>query len=296
MGNMTEFWIGKTVWLSGATGAWGKEICTQLLKLPVRRVVAFARGEHRVSDLAAFLGADDRIRARLGDVRDPARVLQTMEGADIVIHAAALKRVDAVSHDALEIVKTNILGTLNVVEACIANRPQTALFISSDKAVEAHNIYGGTKFVGEHLWQMGNEYAPTPRQCKFAVLRSGNALGSTGSVLHIWKRQYARGEPLTITDPRMTRFHVTLPDIVALLIDKIPTAEAGQTIIPKLPVYTIGQLAEAYAPGYPVQYIGSRAMGEKREEKLSIDSGDSSFYRPLSVEALREILRKEGWG
>ena len=292
---MHEQWVNKSIWVSGATGAWGTEICKQLLALPVRRVIAFVRGEHRGADLAAFLGADDRLRVRLGDIRDAARVLQTMEGTDVVIHAAALKRVDATSHDALEIVKTNVIGTLNVVEACIQCRPAVALFISSDKAVEAHNIYGGTKFVAEHLWQMGNEYAPTPRQCKFAVLRSGNALGSTGSVLHIWKRQKDEGKPLTITDPRMTRFHITLPDVVAFLLDQIPHLEAGQTIIPAMPTYTIGQLAQAFAPGYPIHYIGSRGMGEKRHEKLTIEGSDSSFHRPLTTKALLDILRKEGW-
>lgn len=290
-----EPWVNKSVWVSGATGAWGTEICKQLLKLPVRRVLAFARGEHRGADLAAFLGADDRLRVRLGDVRDPARVLQSMEGSDLVIHAAALKRVDSASHDALEIVKTNVLGTLNVVEACIERRPSVAVLISSDKAVEAHNIYGGTKFVAEHLWQMGNEYAPPPKACAFSVLRAGNALGSTGSVLWIWKRQKEEGKPLTVTDPSMTRFHITLSDVVAFLLDRIPLLHGGETIIPAMPTYTVGQLAEAFAPGYPMQFIGSRGMGEKKHEKLTIDGRDSSFHRPLSTEALREILTREGW-
>jgi UDP-N-acetylglucosamine 4,6-dehydratase len=293
----SAFWHERSVWVSGATGAWGQEIVKQLLSLPVRRVLAFCRGEHRAADLHEY-SQDDRLRIRLGDIRDRDRVSHALAGADIVIHTAALKRVDTITYNAIEIARTNVDGTASVVEACAAARPEKALFISSDKAVKPLNLYGATKMVAEHLWLAGNSYAPPPRPCRFSVLRSGNALGSTGSVLHIWKSQKKRNLPLTITDPSMTRFHITLGDAVRFLLANIETMEGGEVFIPPMRAYSIEELAAAFVgpgSGYPITIIGSRGMGEKVAEQLTPDGPTSSEVPRIPVPELWRILGEEGW-
>lgn len=290
-----EFWLGKSVFITGATGAWGTELCRQLCELPVRRIVAFYRGEHRGVALAEKLN-DERLRLRLGDVRDVDRLTRASEDCEVVIHAAALKRVDQQSHDAIEIVRTNVLGSVNVLEACITNRPACAVLISSDKAVAPSTSYGATKLTAEYLWLAGNEYARSPEKVatRFIIFRGGNALGSTGSVLHIWKRQQEFGLPLTITVPTMTRFHLTLSEACASVLEAVTKAES-ELYIPDLPAYCIADLAEAFAPGYPVEIVGSRGFGEKEHEVLEIGGPSSAEARRLSVGELQEILREEGW-
>jgi UDP-N-acetylglucosamine 4,6-dehydratase/5-epimerase len=287
------WWKGRSVFVTGSTGAWGQEICRQLLALPVARVVAYARGEHRVAELAEDL-ADDRLRIRLGDIRDAARLRSALTGCDLVIHGAALKRIDAQINSALEIVKTNINGTINMLEACIALRPEKAIFISSDKAVAARNLYGCTKAVGEHVWLAGNDYAPAPHPCRFSVMRSGNALGSTGSVVHIWRKQVQQEKPLTVTDPTMSRFHITLGDAVRFLLESLETATGGEVFIPQMCAYTLRTLYKAFAPGYPFIVIGQRGPGEKQHETITLGGPTSCEVKQLSVEELRGILAQEG--
>lgn len=297
MGIEGQWWDRRTVWVSGTTGAWGTEICKQLLTLPVRRILAYCRGEHRAAELYEKF-QDDRIRIRLGDIRDRRRTIDSMAGADCVVHAAALKRIDTITTNAIETVRTNVDGTICVVDACVAIRPEKALFISSDKAVRPLNLYGATKMVGEHLWLAGNSYAPPPNPCKFSVLRSGNVLGSTGSVVHVWRRQYAQGQPLTLVDPGHTRFHITLSDVVQFLLEKIPLAHGGEIFIPHMRAYSIGDLLRAFLGAqadYPVQRIELRDAGEKRAEQLEPEGRMSSEVTRISVSELRTILRQEGF-
>lgn len=284
-----------SVWVSGATGSWGSEICRQLLAAGIRRVVAYCRGETRAANLVTTLNTD-RVRIRIGDVRDAERVAETIAGCDLVIHAAALKRIDGQVSDNLEMARTNVDGTINVIRACARHRPHRAILISSDKAVLPTTFYGATKMTAEGLWIAGNAYAPPPHPCHFRVFRSGNALGSTGSVLHIWKSQRERGEPLTLTNPDMTRFHITLHDAAANVLRACQDDAGTDIVVPEMPAYTIRSLLLAYAKeDESILTIGSRGFGEKMHEMLSIGGVTSNDVRQLTVDELKEILRAEGW-
>ena len=260
-------WNGAVVWVSGATGAWGQEFCRQLLTWPVAKVIAFARGEHRAAALAETL-RDKRVRVHLGDVRDRQGLRSSLSQATVIIHLAALKRIDSAASSPFEAASVNIDGTRAVIETILERAktgpPVRALYLSSDKACMPTTFYGATKYVAEQLWLGANAYAPQPQAPWFVAARSGNALGSTGSVLEVWQRQLAVGLPLTITDPTMTRFIVTLPAAVLQLLAWLVHAPGGSDEHPgdlyiQHPVaVSIGTLAEAFAPGYPTQVIGRR--------------------------------------
>lgn len=294
-------WDGAVVWVSGATGAWGWEFCRQLLAHPIDKLVAFARGEHRAAALAEAC-PDPRLRIHLGDIRDRHLLQYSLAGVSVVIHLAALKRVDSAAFSPFEVASVNIEGTRAIIESMLALplalRPARGLYLSSDKASMPTTFYGATKYVAEQLWLGANMYSPWPHAPWFVAVRSGNALGSTGSVLEIWRRQFASGKPLTITDPTMTRFIISLPAAVRHLLDWFSRIPGGSSTQPGAPSYlqpvdsvTIGDLAAAFAPGYPTQVIGTRGYGEKRHEMLT-EEGPSSetLERRLTCAQIRELL------
>ena len=297
-------WQQTTAWVSGATGAWGQEFCQQLLLHPIEKLILFARGEHRAADLAARLD-DDRVRVHLGDVRDRARLQTSLAGVTLVIHLAALKRVEAAASSPFEAASVNIDGTRAVIETILALpahlRPARCFYLSSDKACEPTTFYGATKFVAEQLWLGANVYSPRPEPPWFVAARAGNALFSTGSVLEIWSRQRARGEALTITDPTMTRFVTRLQPTVTLMLTWLrfvpggTLAHPGDLYLQHVPAVTLGDLAEAFAPGYPTVVTGRRSPGEKQHEKMFVD-GPSSFEcrQESNSKILKEVLRLAG--
>lgn len=297
---METWWRGKTVFITGATGAWGTEFVRQCLTLPVEKVVAFCRGEHRAHELSGTMGryfsssTMQKLRLLLGDIRDPERLHRALSGVSVLIHCAALKRVETGTYNPGEIFQTNITGTFNVVNAALDCQVSHCLFISSDKAVAPTTTYGATKMVGEELWLGGNVYAPAPAPPHFSVLRSGNVLGSTGSVLPIWRQQRDAGLPLTITDPAMTRFLIRLSDVVAYALACIPQMRGGELFFPPMKAATMGVLAEAFAPGYPTTIIGSRGHGEKHHEIIDLAAPSSQEAQQYTAEELRIILLQEG--
>ena len=284
---MKQFhWDGAVVWVSGATGAWGQEFCTQLLAKPIQKLVAFARGEHRAAALMEKL-QDNRLRVHLGDIRDRRALCSSMNWATVVIHLAALKRIDSAASSPFEAASVNIDGTRAVIETILARSkadcglPARCLYLSSDKACMPTTFYGATKYVAEQLWLGANTYSPAPLSPYFVAARSGNALGSTGSVLEIWRRQFDAGLPLTITDPAMTRFIVSLPIAVRQLLywlEYIPGGSErhpGTLYIQAPQAVSVGTLAEAFAPGYPTTIIGVREQGEKMHEMMSVNGPSS---------------------
>lgn len=294
------WWQEQSVFITGATGAWGTEFVKQCLALPVKKVVAFCRGEHRAHELLATVETSgppdsrDRLRIFLGDIRDPWRLHRALAHMSVVIHCAALKRVETGTYNPGEIFKTNITGTEHLLNAALDRRVEKCLFISSDKAVAPTTTYGATKMVGEELWLGGNIYAPAPSPPHFSVLRSGNVLGSTGSVLPIWRRQRAADLPLTITDPTMTRFLIRLSDVVSYSLSCIPTMRGGECFIPPMKAATLATLADAFAPEWPTTIIGSRGHGEKQHEIIALDALSSEYAPHYTTEELREVLTQEG--
>jgi UDP-N-acetylglucosamine 4,6-dehydratase len=206
------------------------------------------------------------LRYFIGDVRDQPRLRRAMQDVDIVVHAAALKQVPACEYNPMEAVKTNILGTANVVDASIDARVKKVLFLSTDKAVTPVNLYGATKLTAEKLVVASNAYAGD-MQTRLSCVRYGNVVGSRGSVVPIFIRQRENGNQLTITDKRMTRFWLSLEQGVRFVISNIERMHGGEVFVPKIPSTKIIDLARVIAPEAEIKVIGIRP-GEKLHEMM----------------------------
>ncbi len=270
----------KTILLTGGTGSFGNafvELVTT--RWPTSVVRVYSRDELKQSEMRAKFG-DDRVRYLIGDVRDRSRMSRAAEGADIVVHAAAMKQVPACEYNPFEAVRTNVLGAQHVVDAAIDARVERVVALSTDKAVNPVNLYGATKLCAEKIFVQGNAYA-AQRSTKIACVRYGNVIGSRGSVVPVFRQQLERDGRITITDERMTRFWITLPQAVDLVLFALAEMEGGEVFVPKIPSMRVVDLAEAMAPGVPQEIIGIRP-GEKLHELLltgdearhSIDRGD----------------------
>ena len=259
--------------VTGCTGSFGRAFIKHVLSHELaERLVGVSRDELKQSELMAAYPDDPApLRLVLGDVRDRSRLEQAFYGCDTVVHAAALKRVDAVSYNPGEVVKTNVVGTENVVNAALAAGVTRLVFISSDKAVAPLNIYGASKALAEQIVVSANTYT-YPRGLRCAVVRYGNVLGSRGSVVHRWRDQVAMGIPLMLTDARMTRFIITLSAAVRYVLDVLDRIEGGEIFVPVLPSVRLMDLAAAIGgDGYPIAYVGLRPGGEKLQEALLSD-------------------------
>lgn len=255
--------------ITGGTGSFGQVFVRECLNAGVDRIVIVSRDEYKQAVMAEAFKADaDRLRFFLGDVRDKQRLEQTFIGVDTVVHAAALKRVQESVYSPSELIKTNINGTMNVIEAAAASRVGRVLLISSDKAVEATNLYGKTKACAEDYAVQANAYT-YPVGTRVAVVRYGNVLNSRGSVLNIWKEQRDKVEPLTLTDPYMTRFIISLRQATDLVKYALRHMQGGEIYVPLIPSSKVTDLADAiYGSGYPKKFIGIRPGGEKLHEDL----------------------------
>lgn len=277
---------GKTILLTGGTGSFGNAFVDLLLRdyddVTIR---VFSRDELKQSELRSRLG-DDRLRYFIGDVRDRRRLLRASEGADLIVHAAAMKQVPACEYNPFEAVQTNVVGAQNVVDAAIDAGVPKVVALSTDKAVNPVNLYGATKLCAEKIIVQGNAYA-AQSQTRLVCVRYGNVVGSRGSVVPLFRKQLAETGRLTITDTRMTRFWITLPQAVELVLLAIERGVGGEIFIPKIPSMKVVDLADAMAPGVPRDVIGIRP-GEKLHELLltsdearhAIDAGDVYVVLP----------------
>lgn len=260
-------WGNKTILLTGATGSFGQTFIAYFLKQKKFKGVirAFSRDEYKQHQLEKKFNNDKRLRFFVGDVRDLPRIKRAMEGVEIVVHAAALKQVPALEYNPFEAVKTNILGTENIIDAAIDTSVKKAILISSDKAVSPVNLYGATKLVAEKLFIQGNSYVGN-KSITFSVVRYGNVAYSRGSVIPYFQEQ-AKKNLLTVTDERMTRFWITLSEGVKFVIDTFDKMHGGEIFVPKLPSFKIIDLARTIAPKARIKITGIRP-GEKIHEFL----------------------------
>ena len=208
---------------------------------------------------------DSRLRFFIGDVRDKERLSRAMNGVDVVVHAAALKHVPVCEYNPIEAVKTNIDGAANVIEAALDNQVEKVLNISTDKAVHPVNLYGATKMVAEKLFVQANSYSGAKKTI-FSCVRYGNVVGSSGSVIPLFKEQRKTGT-ITITDNRMTRFWITMEEGIKFVLNGIEAMRGGEIFIPKIPSTKIIDLAQVIAPDAKIKTIGIR-HGEKIHEEL----------------------------
>ena len=270
---------GSSVLITGGTGSFGKAFLSQLLATrDPARVVVFSRDELKQYEMRQAFGDDSRIRWFIGDIRDRERLLMALHGIDYVVHAAALKQVDTAEYNPMEFVKTNILGSENVLEASIQAGVRKVVALSTDKASSPVNLYGATKLTADKLFVAANNYSHL-QDTRMAVVRYGNVMGSRGSVVPFFQQKIAAGEPLPITDPRMTRFWITLPQAVDFVIGSFDDMSGGELYVPRIPSMRVIDLAEAIAPGAPLEDIGIRAGEKLHEEMISAEDARRTVRR-----------------
>lgn len=271
-------WTNKSVLITGGTGSFGKKFTKILLaeKNP-RKIIIFSRDELKQHEMRARGYDEPRLRYFIGDVRDRERLLRAMHGVNIVVHAAALKQVPACEYNPMEAVKTNIIGTSNVLEAALDAGVGKVLALSTDKAVSPANLYGGTKLVAEKLVIQSNNYA-AGSGTRYACVRYGNVVGSRGSVVPLFIKMRASGK-ITITDERMTRFWLSLEQGVHFVINCIEQMEGGEVFVPKIPSTKVMDLARAIAPDAKIDIIGIRPGEKLHEDLLSADEARNAVER-----------------
>ncbi|MBN1615183.1 MAG: UDP-N-acetylglucosamine 4,6-dehydratase (inverting) [Deltaproteobacteria bacterium] len=255
----------RIILLTGGTGSFGRHFCKVMFENYHPAVIRiYSRDELKQHEMRQVYG-DKHIRYFIGDVRDPDRLKRAMEGADVVVHAAALKQVPSCEYNPFEAVKTNIHGAENVIDAAIDTGVKKVVALSTDKAVNPVNLYGATKLCADKLFIQGNSYSGA-RGTRFCCVRYGNVIGSRGSVIPLFREQRKTGK-ITITDPRMSRFWITLDQAVELVVKALRHAQGGEIFVPKIPSMKIVDLAEAIAPGCDIEFTGIRP-GEKIHEIL----------------------------
>jgi FlaA1/EpsC-like NDP-sugar epimerase len=268
---LKQLFSGKVILITGGTGFLGRALTHEILKYNPKAIRVFSRDEVKHHNFQEEFGNDLRLRNFIGDVRDYERLKKAAKGADYVIHAAALKRLDILEYNVDESIKTNIIGTLNVVSACIENNVKKAVFISTDKACSPVNTYGACKFVSERIFIETN-YSKGGLAPVFTVVRYGNVLESTGSVIPFFDLKIRNGETIPLTDPRMTRFIISPLQAVELVFNALRYSTGGEVFVPKLPAFKIIDLIEILKEKNnkaknPVKIVGIRP-GEKLHELM----------------------------
>ena len=266
---------GKSILITGGTGSFGKAFARTVLDRfhGIRRLVIYSRDELKQFEMAQIFSEPKYpgIRYFIGDIRDHDRLRRALEGIDIVIHAAALKQVPTAEYNPFEYIKTNVIGAQNLIEGCFDTGVEQVIALSTDKAAAPINLYGATKLCSDKLFIAANNIRGA-RNIKLSVVRYGNVMGSRGSVIPYFLALKDKGV-LPITDPRMTRFSISLQDGVDMVLWALAHAEGGELLVPKIPSYRICDVATAIAPGARQEIVGIRP-GEKIHEEM-ITSSDS---------------------
>ena len=284
---MSDIFNDKTILITGGTGSFGRAFARRLLTdYRPKKVIILSRDELKQYEMAQEF-TEPQIRFFIGDVRDLSRLMTAFEGVDYVVHAAALKHVPIAEYNPLECIKTNIHGAENVIHAAIATGVQKVIALSTDKAANPINLYGATKLASDKLFIAANNMVGK-RHTRFSVVRYGNVVGSRGSVVPFFRKILGEGvTSLPITDPRMTRFWITLPQGVDFVLKSFMRMHGGEIFVPRIPASLITDLATAMAPDLPQSVIGIRP-GEKLHEimcpsddaHLTLEFADHYLIKP----------------
>jgi len=252
--------------VTGGTGSFGHKFISMTLdKYNPKKIVVFSRDEMKQWEMAKLFSKDKRVRFLIGDVRDKDRLYRALDGVDYVVHAAAVKIVPTAEYNPFEFIKTNIIGAMNLIDACIDRNVKRVVALSTDKASSPINLYGATKLASDKLFSASNSYSGEHRT-QFCNVRYGNVMGSRGSVIPFFITKKETGV-IPITDNRMTRFMITLEDSVKLVLMALNDMEGGETYVKKIPSMKVTELARAVAPNAKHKIIGIRP-GEKLHEQL----------------------------
>lgn len=258
---------GKSILITGGTGSFGKAFVTHALKhFAPERVIIFSRDELKQYEFRSVVGDDRRVRWFIGDVREEQRLRRAMVDVQVVVHTAALKQVETAEYNPFECVQTNVIGAENVISAAIDSGVEKVIALSTDKASSPVNLYGASKLCSDKLFIAGNHYSGR-KPTRFSVVRYGNVVGSRGSVVPFFRRLASEGRAIPVTDLRMTRFWITLPQAVQFVLDAFDRMQGGELFVPRIPSMRVTDLAEALAPGAPIVEVGIRP-GEKLHEQM----------------------------
>ena len=269
----------KSILITGGTGSFGNHFTDYVLRhYKPKKIIIYSRDEFKQFNMRNRLMQYDRVmRYFIGDVRDQARLRRAFDGVDYVIHAAAMKQVPACEYNPNEAIRTNIGGAQNVIDAALDTNVKKVVALSTDKAVNPVNLYGGTKLVSDKLFVAANAYAGT-KDISFSIVRYGNVAGSRGSIIPIFANVIKNGgKELPITDVRMTRFWISLTEGVKLVIKALKEAKGGETFISRIPSFKVTDLAEAMLPGCGIKEIGIRP-GEKLHEIMITPEDSFNTY------------------
>jgi UDP-N-acetylglucosamine 4,6-dehydratase/5-epimerase len=273
-----NFFKNQSLLITGGTGSFGKAFLNYLLlnKFPLKKIVIFSRDEFKQFEMRKkFNDKYSNLRFFLGDIRDKERLNSALREVDIVVHAAALKQVSTAEYNPIEFIKTNVIGTQNIIEASLFSKVKNIVALSTDKASSPINLYGATKLCSDKLFISANNIKGT-KDIKFTIVRYGNVMGSRGSVLNNFLDQKINGE-LLITDNEMTRFHISLEDSIAMVIYAITNAKGGEIFVPKLPSFYVRDLAKAICPNCKIKIIGIRPGEKLHEEMISVYDSPQTF-------------------
>ncbi|OUM98893.1 MAG: hypothetical protein BAA02_11890 [Paenibacillaceae bacterium ZCTH02-B3] len=280
------FYTGKKILITGGTGTIGRALTRRLLKENPEVVRILSRDEHKQFEMQQELRGYDNIRFLIGDVRDADRVLRAMEDIDCVFHLAAMKHVPFCEYNPFEAVKTNVIGTQNVIHAAIASNVERVLFTSTDKAISPTNTYGATKLTAERLISAA-EFHKGPRKTVFCSVRFGNVMGSRGSVIPLFVRQILEERRVTVTNPEMLRYMMTPGQAVELILRANEMAYGGEVFVLKMPVVRLGDLAEViieearreFGIRDPIRtdIVGLRPGEKMVEELMTPDEAESAM-------------------
>ena len=273
---------GKKILITGGSGSLGTSLVKKLLKTNVSTIRIFSRDELKQTEMASKI-SDNRLRFMIGDVRDKDRVNRALEGIDIVIHAAALKHVPVAEYNPFEAVKTNVTGAQNIIDGCLENDVKIALAIGTDKAVSPLNTYGATKLLMERLFISAN-FFKGEKKCKFVCVRYGNVLGSRGSAFPKFIEQIRKTNSITMTDPSMTRFNITMNDALDLIFRTLKNTNGGEVFVPKLKTYRLDQLVDC---------ISKFLETKPKIKKINVRPGEKFHELLISKDEIRDVYENK---
>lgn len=295
---------GKSILVTGGTGSFGKKFVEKiLLKYKPKKLIIYSRDEYKQYKMAQKFPEKDYpcIRYFIGDIRDRDRLEMALRSVDIVVHAAALKHVPAAEYNPFECINTNVLGAENLVQAAIRVGVSKVIALSTDKAASPINLYGASKLASDKIFVAANNLG-APSGTIFTVVRYGNVIGSRGGVVPFFRKLIAEGaEKLPITDPRMTRFWITLEEGVDFVLSSLALMRGGEIFIPKIASMKVTDMAKAMAPDLPHEIVGIRpgeklheAMTIKHDTRTTLDLGDRYVIEPGFVSWTRRSFLDDG--
>lgn len=296
---MTYALKDKTILVTGGTGSFGNAFVPMTLeKYNPKKIIILSRDEMKQWSMAEKFVGDDRVRFFIGDVRDKDRLNRALDGVDVVVHAAATKIVPTAEYNPFEAVKTNVIGAMNLIDACIDKGVERVVALSTDKASSPINLYGATKLTSDKLFIAGNSYVGE-KKTRFSVVRYGNVLGSRGSVIPFFLSKLNSGV-LPITDPEMTRFMITLEEGVGLVWEALEQAQGGEIFVKKIPSMNIMEIAKAVLPKAKFDFVGIRPGEKLHEQMIGVEDSPRTFdfgdhYRILpTIDVGQDVLGGKG--